>query len=304
MQSKNTIRQNRKKLCENEITTISARCRERFLPLDEPGLASLQECGITFAGVSVLHPGYEIHRFHPRWHTLVYTLSGEGRLQTQGHRHHLRSHTLWIGPAGVEHHYAISKDPWKIAWLCLEPGNRLHLAPEQSKVLHTHSPLEMDHLFRQIIDECDTRRAHYTSVIEHYARLVHLMLKRDVVTTPHPAKDSRSILFEQLVREVRNNPGRNWDVKALMDNVKLSVSKDRFRQLCLDYLEKTPRELVTAIRMESGAELLMETDYCVYTIASMVGYENEYAFSTAFRRTLGLSPRDYRNQGQAKSKRN
>lgn len=303
MRTKNTIRQSRKKLCENEATTISSGCRERFLPLTEPGLSMLTDYGITFAGVSMLHPKYEIHRFRPRWHTLIYTVSGEGSLLTEGHRYHLRSNTIWIGPAGIEHDYHIAQDPWKIAWACFKPENKLRFSPTQAKVLHAHSPCEIDHLFRQIIEECDTQRAHYSSILESYARLVSLIFKRDLTSIPHTPVDSRQILFEQLVREVRNNPGKDWTSEALIKTLKLSVSSDRFRQLCLNYLDKAPRDLVASIRMEISCELLTETDYCIYTIASMVGYENEYAFSTAFHRIMGVPPREYRNQSHGQTKR-
>jgi AraC-like DNA-binding protein len=222
---------------------------------------------------------------------------------TEGHRYHLRSNTIWIGPAGIEHDYHIAQDPWKIAWACFKPENKLRFSPTQAKVLHAHSPCEIDHLFRQIIEECDTQRAHYSSILESYARLVSLIFKRDLTSIPHTPVDSRQILFEQLVREVRNNPGKDWTSEALIKTLKLSVSSDRFRQLCLNYLDKAPRDLVASIRMEISCELLTETDYCIYTIASMVGYENEYAFSTAFHRIMGVPPREYRNQSHGQTKR-
>ena len=115
--------------------------------------------------------------------------------------------------------------------------------------------------------------------------------------------DSRQLTFDQLTREVRNNPGKAWTCTELCKVAKMPVSKDRFRQLCRNYLGKTPQVLVTSIRMEISCELLVATDYCIYTIASMVGYENEYAFSTAFRRKMGVPPSIYRSQSQHKSKR-
>jgi transcriptional regulator GlxA family with amidase domain len=115
--------------------------------------------------------------------------------------------------------------------------------------------------------------------------------------------DSRQITFDQLARAVRNTPSKQWTNAELIKTAKLSVSKDRFRQLCELYLGKTPRELVAHIRIEIGCELLTATDYCVYTISSMVGYENEYAFSTAFRRIMSVPPRDYRNLARHKATR-
>lgn len=298
MRINNAIRQNRKKLCESETVVISPDCRERFLPLDEPGFRILTDCGVMFAGVAHLRPPYAIHRFLPHCHTLVYTLSGEGTLLTEGQRHSLCSHTLWIGPANIEHFYEIKKAPWSIAWLCLIPENKLRFSPAHAKVFNTHSPCEIDHAFRQAIDECDTRSVHYSAMVEAYAHLILQLLKRDLNVNPLQPLDSRQIKFDQLMREVRNNPAKKWTCDELRKTAQLPVANDRFRQLCQTYTGTSPRELLVSIRLKIASELLLETDYCIYTIAAMVGYENEYAFSTAFRRVIGVSPREYRYQTQ------
>ena len=59
---------------ENEMT-ISSGCRERFLPLAEPNLCLLTDYRLHLPCLYVI-PKYEIHRFLPRWHTLIYTVSG------------------------------------------------------------------------------------------------------------------------------------------------------------------------------------------------------------------------------------
>ncbi len=46
--------------------------------------------------------------------------------------------------------------------------------------------------------------------------------------------------------------------------------------------------------MEISRELLSATDYCIYTVAGLVGYQNEYAFTAAFHRETGLTPSSYR----------
>lgn len=285
----------RKKLCEKEKVIIPAKCRERFLPLEDPTLSILADAGVTFAGTSILYPNYEIHRYQPRWHTLIYTVAGEGSLVTGGRSHRLAPSTLWIGPAGVEHHYQLTRPPWHLAWLCLDPKNRLRFSPAKPVVTHSHSPAEFDHTIRQLTAESDAKKAEHAAIMEAYARLIYLIVKRDIQASHLPPVDSRQIAFEQLVREVRNNPGNTWTVNTLCKATRLPVSGDRFRQLCQAYLGKTPMEMVTGIRMETACELLSATDYLVYTIAGMVGYENEYAFSTAFRRATGKSPRQYRH---------
>ena len=48
--------------------------------------------------------------------------------------------------------------------------------------------------------------------------------------------------------------------------------------------------------MDKAKELLRSTDRMLYEIAEQVGYENPAYFTVAFKKQVGLSPRDYRKQ--------
>ena len=48
--------------------------------------------------------------------------------------------------------------------------------------------------------------------------------------------------------------------------------------------------------MERAAALLMFSGTAVAAVATQVGYDNAFAFSTAFKRVWGMSPATYRGQ--------
>lgn len=58
----------------------------------------------------------------------------------------------------------------------------------------------------------------------------------------------------------------------------------------------TPFECLTRIRMKTAYDLLRNSPLTIADIALAVGYGNAAAFSTAFRRYAGLSPRRYRSE--------
>lgn len=58
----------------------------------------------------------------------------------------------------------------------------------------------------------------------------------------------------------------------------------------------TPFECLTRIRMKTAYDLLRNSTLTIGDIALAVGYGNAAAFSTAFRRYAGLSPRRYRSE--------
>jgi AraC-like DNA-binding protein len=75
-----------------------------------------------------------------------------------------------------------------------------------------------------------------------------------------------------------------------------NVSLSYFSQIFKEETGKTFVEYLTEVRMDKAKELLRSTDRMLYDIAEQVGYENPAYFTVAFKKQVGLSPRDYRKQ--------
>jgi AraC-like DNA-binding protein len=87
-------------------------------------------------------------------------------------------------------------------------------------------------------------------------------------------------------------PEHHWTVAELASGAAVSRSSldGRFREV----LGRSPIRYLTEWRMHLATELLATSDLAVLTIARRVGYESEEAFSRAFKRARGLSPRHWR----------
>ncbi|MGO4528746.1 response regulator [Paenibacillus sp. 2TAF8] len=55
--------------------------------------------------------------------------------------------------------------------------------------------------------------------------------------------------------------------------------------------------LVTRARIRKAAQLLDSTSLPIHSIAERVGYDTQHYFSTAFKKTMGISPAQYRKNG-------
>ncbi len=60
--------------------------------------------------------------------------------------------------------------------------------------------------------------------------------------------------------------------------------------------KKTFIEILTSVRMEKAAEFLVNTDYSISSICTMVGYTNRTHFYNLFQKQYGMTPKEYRNQ--------
>jgi AraC-like DNA-binding protein len=87
---------------------------------------------------------------------------------------------------------------------------------------------------------------------------------------------------------------QQWTLDVLAKRVGLSRTgfAERFR----DAVGDTPLQYLRTIRMQHAVRLLGDTSQTMEQVASAVGYHDAFSFSKVFKRTVGLSPRDFRRR--------
>lgn len=94
-------------------------------------------------------------------------------------------------------------------------------------------------------------------------------------------------LWEQVAAEL----DKPWTISEMATSVHLS--EKQLQRLCLKELGRSPRQQLIWLRMRRAAELLQERGSKIESIASRVGYQNPFVFSSTFKRIMGWSPSDY-----------
>lgn len=87
-----------------------------------------------------------------------------------------------------------------------------------------------------------------------------------------------------------------WTLEDLAQQVGLSRTglAERFRHAMSD----TPLNYLRTVRMQNAMRLLSDTELNLEQVALEVGYQDAFSFSKVFKRTVGVSPRDFRRQDQ------
>ncbi|WJL96622.1 AraC family transcriptional regulator [Microbacterium sp. ET2] len=96
---------------------------------------------------------------------------------------------------------------------------------------------------------------------------------------------------------VRRHPEQAWTTESLAAAVR--VSRATLHRHFEASLGISPLAQVTAWRMHIASVRLRETDESVGSIGRSVGYASPHAFSRAFRRSRGQTPREYRTAARA-----
>lgn len=73
----------------------------------------------------------------------------------------------------------------------------------------------------------------------------------------------------------------------------LNISTSRFSSIFKEATGKTFIEVLTNIRMEKAKQLLRQTTLKNYEIAERVGFSDPHYFSIAFKKTTGMTPKEY-----------
>lgn len=98
----------------------------------------------------------------------------------------------------------------------------------------------------------------------------------------------------RALRLMHNDAAHPWTVASLAAGAGTSRAAlaRRFNEL----VGEPPMTFLTGWRMALAADLLLEPGSTVGAVARQVGYGSPFTFSTAFKRTYGVSPRTYRDE--------
>jgi AraC-like DNA-binding protein len=93
------------------------------------------------------------------------------------------------------------------------------------------------------------------------------------------------------INSMHDDPAHGWTIQKLAERA--GMSRSTFALKFKETVGSSPMEYLTRWRMLLAGDRLSNSSDPVSAIALSIGYESESAFSTAFRRVMGCSPRQY-----------
>src|SRR5437660_11924657 len=93
------------------------------------------------------------------------------------------------------------------------------------------------------------------------------------------------------INAMHDDPAHRWTLEELAKRA--GVSRSTFAQRFKETVGAAPMEYLTRWRMLLAGDRLANSSDPISVIALSLGYESESAFSTAFKRVIGCSPRQH-----------
>ena len=211
----------------------------------------------------------------------------------QGSIHATEHQTLAVGPGDVlflsrETEYSVreARSDAIVVHFELQSPEAL-----ESAVFHPADPAVMRQLFEKLADCWQNRRKgwHAQAMMLLYEILYQLL------PAPSPHQGRQQEETEEALRIARLHLSKaDFGVEEWA--AQLHRSRQGLRRMMLAAQGNTPDEVLTRMRMELACDLLKNTCYTISEVAEHTGYASLYAFSRAFRRSMGDSPSGYRNR--------
>ena len=269
-----------------ETHNIGPGVRERIVSIDL--CPPLRPFGIALVGATDAADAFRFVRLRPRFAQLLACLSGAGRIWCGDDWVECAEGSLYLTPPGQYHAYeAIGETPWSVCWIqfLADDGNGaggIAAFPAPRRVEADASALAsaVEGLYREAMGAADPAMLRLWSEMTHAQ--AHRLLEPERM-------DPR---LRRALDTMEARLDRPWTVADLARGA--GLSPEHVRRLCRLYTGRSPMRHLTHLRMRHAAALLSSGSYSVGAVAAKVGYTNDFAFSTAFRRTMGRPPSAFR----------
>ncbi|MBL4701040.1 MAG: AraC family transcriptional regulator [Phycisphaeraceae bacterium] len=258
-------------------------------------------------------PNHRSHRPDPADCLLIWVLGGRGFAETQGVRAEATAgHLLTFLPGESQTYGSDQGQPWEIMWVHFG-GNQavryLHALRENNQPF---ARLGLNATLRDQFEELLSAESHLpVSPMEQtvgpdilaghmlgslLGRMIHLMGSRD--HRPSVA-GSGQLNVTQLRRYIYRHLTEQVSLEQLAQMSHLSVT--HFSRLFRKQFGTSPMHYVIQQRMVQAATLLTETSSPIKQVADAVGYDDAYYFSRLFKRIVGITPSQYRQEHRSTS---
>lgn len=157
---------------------------------------------------------------------------------------------------------------------------------------------------RSVVEESNRKRPGGEAVLERMSEMLFVEVLRRYVDAM-PAEQTgwlaglRDASVGRALALMHDRPAEPWTIEQLGEGA--GLSRSALHERFVHFIGQPPMQYLASWRMQLAAALLRDTDAKVIEVALDVGYENETAFSRAFRRAVGESPAAWRRSRRSRA---
>lgn len=146
-------------------------------------------------------------------------------------------------------------------------------------------------LFQSIIQELQLKLPYHEEQLKLYMQQLLLQMGRNRIRNiGKDSNENKSI--EEAIQYFHLHPEDDFTLKEFVKERGLNYY--RFIDSFTKQVGISPRQYIIQIRMTKAKDLLVNSLFQISEVAELTGYDNPLYFSRLFKKTWGMSPREYK----------
>ena len=156
---------------------------------------------------------------------------------------------------------------------------------------------EIRYLIKHLFAEFVARDSFSTDMFRNYMQIFYTAIIRNQETKRSLILNEQGIAGNSCMPAILQYIEKNYLTVTLeMLAKEFHYSTSYMSKLIHQNTNKTYVEILTEIRLRTAQKLLQETNLSIQQIADRSGYHSADNFNHAFRKSIGISPREYRKK--------
>lgn len=259
---------------------------------------------LVHCGLQQCSPGYTYNHKIPNEYHVHFVLQGKGTLEVNSQLYSIKKDDIFLIPKDCNIHYFADYDnPWEYMWITFD-GKMAQTYLDYANLSAVHpvivSSIPTKAYLPMIQKILDTNELTFSNEIKRIGYLYEIlsMLIETQSTSEHEKNhyDYPSDTYvDYALQFIRFNYNR---IKVNDIAHYIGINRSYLTAIFKKQLNISPQEYLISYRLKKAVELLETTNMSIQDISASVGYENPLTFSKIFKQSVGLSPKNYREQLQ------
>jgi AraC family transcriptional regulator of arabinose operon len=228
---------------------------------------------------------------------LLYCTEGTGQLVVNNTSIILKPNTYYILPKNIPHHYKSSQaDPWSIYWVHFIGEftdflykRYLETKDQPIQIAYDEKRIQLfDEIFELLENSFEMRNLEVINIklLDFISSLIYL---REISPSLH-----ENDVVSSSIAYMKKNFKEQHFVTALAKQQNLSVS--HYSRLFRNKTGSSPNQYFNQLKVQKSCQYLYFTDRNIKEICAELGFDDPYYFSRLFKKLIGMSPVNYKNQ--------
>lgn len=239
-----------------------------------------------------------LHQWGPgirNFYLIHYIVSGKGIYKVDNKSYDIGIGNTFLIYPGTEITYIADKnEPWEYYWVGFS-GNDARIIINQTDFTKDNPVIciDMDDRFEELLMDIYHTKGNSDSSIIKMSGYLMLALSYLIEKSTHKKlrHNSSNEYTKKALEYIEYHYTEKLTVQDIADYI--GISRSQLYRVFMELHQKSPMDIILEYRIRMACQLLKTSKLSIGSVGYSVGFEDNLYFSRAFKKVMGISPREY-----------